>query len=187
MIEEIWKDIFGYEGLYQVSNLGRIKSYDKYKWNRFKYIKLKGKQLKLSNDKNGYKIICLTKNKKEIMHKVHRLVAKAFIPNPNNYSCINHKNEIKDDNRVENLEWCDVKYNNIYGSRINKVKTKLNKKVNQYDLQGNFIKTYNSMQSIKEHLKINNISSISVCCNHKKGHKSAFGYKWEFCNIPKED
>ena len=104
---EIWKDIPDYKGLYQVSNLGRIKSL---------YF---GKEriLKTHKDKYGYLISHLHNNSKGKTHFVHRLVALAFIPNPENYPMINHKDESRDNNCVENLEWCDCKYNLNYGSR----------------------------------------------------------------------
>ena len=115
-MEEIWKDIPEYEGLYQVSNLGNIKSLEKSKG----WCKIKEKTLKLRIDKDGYYRVILSKNSKPKMFLVHRLVAQAFIPNPNNLPEINHKNEIKTDNRVENLEWCTQLYNLHYGNRAKK-------------------------------------------------------------------
>lgn len=131
-MEEIWKDIEGYEGLYQVSNLGRIKSLERYVWNRFSYILVKERILKQSNDKYGYCIISLNKNNKGKVFKVHRLVAQAFIPNSLNAPQVNHKDEDKKNNYVDNLEWCDSKYNNTYGTRIERIvrnrENKLSKK-----------------------------------------------------------
>ena len=109
---EIWRDIEGYEGLYQVSNLGRVRSLN---------YKRTGKvqNMKLGTYPNGYKMVDLKKNKNRKAHLVHRLVAKAFIPNPNpDQLCeVNHKDEDKTNNCVENLEWCDVKYNSNFGTR----------------------------------------------------------------------
>ena len=106
-----WRDVVGYEEFYQVSNNGRIKrkEHSVIVWNRYKYSprRYKEKELKLSNDKDGYKLISLKGKSK----RVHRLVAEAFIKNPNNLSQINHKNGDKGDNRVENLEWCDQSKN----------------------------------------------------------------------------
>ena len=110
-MKEIWRDIKGYEGIYQVSNYGRVKK-----------LVCKGstkeKIRKTSKDKYGYDQIVLSKNSKSTTYKIHRLVAIIFIENPNNYPCINHKDENKTNNYVENLEWCTVSYNNSYGSRI---------------------------------------------------------------------
>lgn len=109
MNNEIWKDIPNYENLYQISNLGNVKSIRT------------NKILKYGYSHNGYKIVCL----KGKMFRVHRLVAEAFISNTNNYPQVNHKNEIKTDNRVDNLEWCSSSYNINYGDRNNKVAKKV--------------------------------------------------------------
>lgn len=110
-MEEIWKDIEGYEGLYQVSNLGKVKSLN---YNKT----AKSELLKLRKNTNGYTRVVLYKNRKAKDYQVHRLVAEAFIPNPNNYPIINHKDENKTNNRVDNLEWCTYLYNNTYGTTI---------------------------------------------------------------------
>lgn len=117
MNAEIWKPVVEYEGLYEVSNLGNVYSY---KSNR---------NLKQSKDSNGYIRINLYKDSKPIGILVHRLVAEAFISNPNNYPIINHKDENPSNNHVENLEWCTYEYNNNYGTR-NKRISEANKGVN---------------------------------------------------------
>lgn len=115
---EIWKDIERYEGLYAISNLGRVKSFDKIipRKNGTTYF-LKGRVMKQNLvGPIGKKYLCVDLFKDGVRRssKVHRLVAKAFIDNPENYPCINHKNEDKEDNRVDNLEWCSYSYNNTY-------------------------------------------------------------------------
>lgn len=116
---EIWKDIEGYEGLYQVSNLGRVRSMN------YKNRGMVG-LLKLSTLSNGYNICGLWIDRIYKTKYIHRLVAEAFLPNPNNLPYINHKNEVKTDNRVDNLEWCTPKYNTNYGDC--KMKMSRNKK-----------------------------------------------------------
>ena len=113
---EIWKDIPGYEGLYQVSNLGQVRSL---KFGKIKILK--------QEDKNGYKRIQL--KKKHFL--VHRLVAICFIDNPLNYPIINHKDEDPSNNKIDNLEWCSIQYNNNYSRKYINTKSK---KVNCFDL-----------------------------------------------------
>lgn len=124
-MKEVWKDIQGYEGLYQVSNLGRVRHLPyTIKWGG----KLEHRPLKESNQhKNtgGYCIVVLSKNSKSKQFLIHRLVAQAFIPNPDNLPEVNHIDEDKTNNKVDNLEWCDRKYNINYGTRTERaVKTR---------------------------------------------------------------
>ena len=112
MIEE-WRKIVGYEGLYEVSSLGRVRSLDRYdSINRFR----KGRILKSGTDTGGYLFVQLSSNGNEKNHSVHRLVAEAFIPNPDNLPQVNHIDEDKSNNCVDNLEWCDREYNINYGT-----------------------------------------------------------------------
>lgn len=116
MNNEIWKDIIGFEGLYQVSNLGRVRSLDRTtSHNCF----IKGKILKTRIHKD-YVVIQLSEHNKCTSKQVHRLVAETFLENPNNLPQVNHKDENPLNNVVENLEWCDAKYNNNYGNHIQK-------------------------------------------------------------------
>ena len=108
-IGEVWRPVKGYEGLYEVSNYGRVKSLKR----NTAHERIKSP----IKDRDGYLIVCFNKNGKQSNKRIHRLVAEAFIPNPNNLPQVNHKNEIKTDNCVENLEWCDNKYNARYGTR----------------------------------------------------------------------
>ncbi|MBR4486649.1 HNH endonuclease [bacterium] len=175
--KEIWKDIPEYEALYQVSNLGNIKSLDLIVIDKLgrKYVK-KGKLLKQRIDKYGYNYVHLHKNGNEKYKLVHRLVAEAFIPNPNNLPQVNHKNEIKTDNNIENLEFCDVKYNLNYGTRNEKVSKNKSKKIKQLDKDGNLINIWlNSLEASKK-LNIHS-GNIRSCCRGEL--KTAGGYKWE--------
>lgn len=176
-MEEFWKDIEGYEGLYQVSNFGRVKSLERLvKSNNNNYRIVKEKILKQNQDKDGYRIISLNKNNKGKSYRLHRLVAEAFIPNPNNYLVVNHKDENKENNYVDNLEWCTIHYNNIYGHRIEKAKKNKNIPLKQCDLFGNIVNIWNSATEVCNVLGYD-ISSIRKCCNKKR--LTAYGFKWE--------
>ena len=125
-MEESWKDIEGYEGIYQVSNKGNVKSLvDNNGLSREKVLK----HLK---DRNGYLRVILYKNKTSKHLFVHRLVAKAFIENTNNFPCINHIDECKTNNVVTNLEWCTHKQNTNFGTRNKRIAESLSKQVYQY-------------------------------------------------------
>lgn len=115
-MEEIWIDVFNFEGYAQVSNLGRVRTLDRiiYTKHYHRGRKQKGGIVKLQKDRDGYVVCPLKKEGKSYLLKVHRMVAKAFIDNPNNYLCVDHINGIRDDNRVENLRWCTVKMNANY-------------------------------------------------------------------------
>lgn len=164
-MEEIWKDIKGFEGFYQVSSLGRVKSLDRViERSNGKLQTLKGKVLKAKTYRNGYKFVALRAVSfgKEIM--VHRLVAMSFIPNQNGYPCINHKDENKGNNRVDNLEWCTQKYNCNYGNHHEKLVASLKKsgyikKVYQFTLDGVFVGEFESVKDATEKTGITNISS----------------------------
>lgn len=122
MIEE-WRSVVGYEGLYEVSSYGRVRSVDRYvKSKSESYWLRKGKMLSPAKDKNGYLKVNLSCNGKNNIIRVHRLVAQVFIENPDNLPEINHKDEDKTNNSVDNLEWCDRKYNNNYGTKIERQK-----------------------------------------------------------------
>ena len=172
-MEEIWKDIKGYEGLYKISNFGNVYS-----------LNIK-RNKKLSMNRHGYLYVDLMKNKVRKHFYTHRLVAEAFIENTNNLPQVNHKDECKTNNCVENLEWCDQKYNNNYGTHTQRmICTQLNRKdvskvVLQFDLNGNFIKEYCSSREAARTLGNRDFcSSISKC---SKGiFKTAYGYKWKY-------
>lgn len=174
MKKEIWKDIKGYEGLYQVSNLDRVK--------RLNYNQTdKERIMKPIKHSSGYLQIILFKNGKMKHMYVHRLVALHFIPNPE----VNHKDENKLNNHVSNLEWCTHSYNNLYGTRIERISNKLingkqSKPVLQYDLDGNLIKEWESTAECGRNSY--NKSSISKCCRGVEHYKTAYDYIWRYKN-----
>lgn len=181
-MEEIWKDIKGYEGLYQISNFGRVKSLNHLKRLGAKTILHKGKILKQQIIKtNGYFSVALSKKSKVKRYLVHRLVAQAFVENLKNYNVINHKDENKLNNNATNLEWCSYNYNNNYGNHGQKIsKTRnfnKNKKVYQYDLNGNLINIFKSSLEAKRFFKIKN-NSITRCCRNLQ--KTAGGFIWKY-------
>lgn len=111
LFNEVWKPVKGYEGLYEVSNLGNVRSVDRHVMNGNRCCLLKGKPRKPYFISTGYLMADLFKNGQGKKYLIHRLVAEAFIPNPENLPCIDHINTIKTDNRVENLRWCSNKEN----------------------------------------------------------------------------
>ena len=188
MKEEKWRDIPDYEGLYQASSYGRIKASARtINYQNGKIVQRKERIMSLIKGYGEYLTIGLCKNKKRHLCYVHRLIAITFIPNPSNLPYINHKDENKYNNKVDNLEWCtqsyNTKYNNAMRRRLDtRFKNKSHgaeKKVYQYDLQGNLIKIWDSLISINRELgyKYTNISS---CCLHKKYHHTAYGCKWSY-------
>jgi len=164
----IWKDIPNYEGLYQINNFGDIKSFYNYRG--------KGNLL-IPKIKKGYYEIGLRKDGERKWYSIHRLVAQTFIDNPNDLPCINHRDENKLNNNVDNLEWCTVAYNNTYGERLKKVSNsnKLKKRVIQYSKNREKINTYNSIAEASEKTNTNK-TSISKCINKKR--KTANNYIW---------
>ena len=174
MIKEYWKPVVGYEGLYMVSNRGRVKSFDRWVKSRNGSVRFcKGRILKPVTNDRGYLCVELWKNNKRKSCKVHRLVAEAFIPNTYNLPMINHRDENKSNNNVNNLEWCDCKYNNTYGTRIERC----SKPVVQYTLGGQFVKVW---KSAKQAEREGGFSSkcISMCCKGKQKYHE--GYIWKY-------
>lgn len=185
-MKEVWKDIVGYEGLYQVSNLGRIKSLERYVQNH-DAVQFHEEQIKCACERKrkdgnqGYLVLQLYKNNKPKNCYVHRLVAEAFIPNPKNKPTVNHINGNKHDNRAENLEWSTYKENNehAYNTGLNDETHRRNKKgstrVAQYGKDMVLIAEY---PSIREAERQTGICSQSISLGIKKGWKYG-GFVWK--------
>lgn len=168
---EEWRDIKGWEGQYLVSNLGNVKTLIGYRCE-------KGRIMKLHTKKEGYLTVGLKiAYKKQKQCYVHRLVAEAFIPNPDNLPEVNHKDEDKTNNRVDNLEWCTAKYNMNYGTAKNRRAEKFSIAVNQYSKDGVFIKQWKSMADASRELRITTSHICNVCQGKRK---SAGGFIWRY-------
>ena len=192
-MEEIWNNVKGYEGLYQVSNYGNVRSLNYNKTGKTRI-------LKTITNNSGYIQVGLHKSGNMKLCTVHRLVAQAFIPNPDNLPIVNHKDYIKTNNISNNLEWCNYEYNNNYGNRNVKLSNSLTNNVKtsipvvQLNLEGSFVQEFPSAIEAARSLSKPNLSAASInilkCCKGEAdtqygtvARKTAYGYKWKFKNI----
>lgn len=183
--EEIWKPITGYEGLYEVSNKGRVKRLERDFVDSIgrKYHK-KERILKSSTNSNGYLHVALSDSKGITRYlRVHRLVAESFIPNPDNKSQINHKDEVKTNNFVDNLEWMTAKENINYGTRNERSAKAQSKSVTQYTKAGEIVKVWSSTHEAARQLGIRqgNISNVALGVN-----KTCGGFIWKYVEDEKK-
>lgn len=179
---EIWKDVEDYEDSYQISNLGRIRSKDRYRKvcggsQRF----IKGKIIKPTKCRNGYLEASFARNQERRVFLLHRLVAKHFIPNPDNLPEVNHKDEDISNCRVDNLEWCTSKYNANYGTRTERClkNNPQNKPVIQMMPDGTEINLYKTIADAAKMMGITDSPIIRVC---KGKQKTACGYRWRYAD-----
>ena len=174
-MEEIWKDIDGYEGLYQVSNLGNIKHLEQKRYNPLTktYSVYTERPIKQRLSRR-YMCVSLCKDTEKHTHRVHRLVAKAFISNPNNLPIINHKDENPLNNVYTNLEWCDIKYNTNYGTCLQRRALKRCVKVRCVETGV----IYNSIKEASQKIINRSNSHIGAACSGKL--QTAYGYHWEY-------
>ncbi len=167
---EEWRDIAGYEGKYQVSSLGNVRAMNYHREGRCQV-------LKPAMDKYGYLKLLLCKNGKHKNHSVHRLVAEAFITNAEGLEQVNHKDECKTNNCVDNLEWCSCEYNHSYGTRTARQAAAQSKPVQQFSLDGTLVAVWVSTHEAERVTGIYH-SAICSCCNGER--HTAGGYKWQY-------
>lgn len=168
---EKWKDVCGYEGLYQVSSTGKVRSLARHTTS--------GIEMKQQTDKDGYKRVCLCKENRKKLCSVHRLVADAFVPNELGLPVVNHKDEIKSNNVADNLEWCTVKANTNYGHGIEKRSQKRKVSIDQYRTDGTFVARWTSRLAIENALGCHG-GNITSCCKGKR--KTAHGFVWKYAD-----
>lgn len=190
-MSEIWKDVVGYEGLYQVSNLGRVKALGRTLWVdsklRAAHPRIRKERI-LTDESKGRRYYHVT-----LYHlgekyggrtvSIHRLVAEAFLPNPDNLPCINHKDEDKHNNRADNLEWCTHKYNSNYGTvrqRIGRrgVLKSQSIPIAKYTLDGKLIRVYESFGEAKRDGYCTATIRKYMCGEFKR----AYGFHWELAD-----
>ena len=165
-MQEIWKDVVGYEGIYQVSNTGKVRN-------------IRGYILSPADNGNGYLRFSLYKSKKVCSTQyLHRLIAEAFIPNPDKLSEINHKDENKKNNNIDNLEWVTHVENCNYGTRIQRYSEKALKPVKQIDSNGKTLAVYPGVIKATRALGLNSKSAITNCIAGRS--KYCRGFKWEY-------
>ena len=176
-MEEIWKIIEEYHD-YMVSNMSRVKSLERnvVKGNGGLY-KIEEKILKSIKKRDGYLQINLSKEGKQKTCLIHRLVASTFLDNPNNFFEVNHIDEDKTNNRVDNLEWCSREYNCNYGTRNKRISIP----ILQFSLDGKLIRKWNSTREVEKELNIAH-SQITACCKKRKNYKTAGGFIWRYAD-----
>lgn len=181
---EEWRDVIGYEGRYMVSSLGRMVSLSAHYLQGKKTCIRKPQLIKGRTGTCVYPSVVLSdgeKGRKQIL--VHRIVASAFIPNPNSLPYINHKDENPNNNSVENLEWCTQSYNCNYGGHNERMAKTISKtayqktKVVQLSMSGEYIATFASIKEASDALGIQR-ASISICC--RKPNRTGKGYRWMY-------
>ena len=178
MKNEEWRDVVGYEGLYQVSSEGRVKSLERtFIDNSGRKRTVKERILKPSDDCRGYLRVDLRDGDKQKHFKVHRLVCEAFHENPDNKPQVNHINEIKTDNRASNLEWATARENSNFGTRNERLGKAQSKSIGQYTRYGELIKIWPSTKEVQRQTGFSN-GNISLAANGK--YKQAYGFIWKY-------
>ena len=178
---EIWKPVVGYEGLYEVSSLGRVRSLDRIVGRYKSTMVLKGRIMSLRTRKeDGRKdVILCGRDRIHKRYKVHRLVAEAFIPNPDNLPEVNHKDEDPANNNAANLEWCDRWYNTHYGRYSEKISEATSKPIMQIK-DGVVIKVWKNIQEASKHFSSNGTYTGNIGFGLKDNTKRPYGFEWRY-------
>ena len=177
-MSEVWRDVVGYEGLYQMSDQGRVKSLERKvrHWRGGERIQ-KERILKPITDHYGYQVVNLYTGGKQKMLSVHRLVCQAFHENPDNKPQVNHIDENKTNNCANNLEWCTYEENNNHGTRNERSAKALSKPIGQYTLDGELVKTWSSVSEAQRQTGFSR-GNISQAANGK--YKNSHGFIWKY-------
>lgn len=181
-MEEIWKTIKETDGKYSVSNLGNVRRNEHYTIVKPQNIKVHYNErlLKSYKDSTGYAVVSLQTENGASPKKIHRLVAEAFIENPNNLPIVNHIDENKQNNNVSNLEWCDAKHNANHGTRNIRIKKQTSIRVAQYTMDGKLVKIWDSMSQAAASFGAKTTSYIRRVCTNQFGRHSYKGYMWKY-------
>lgn len=184
-MKEEWRPCKGYEGFYEVSNTGQVRSIAVYSYKYKRVIKRKSPKLKAQETtREGYKRVLLSIYGVHSHCAVHRLVASAFIPNPEDLPCVNHKDEVTGNNNADNLEWCTWEYNSNYGTLPRRISKRMltdhpnAKAVFQYKLDGSFVTAYRSCSEASRCLGTVSADMIGRCCRGQA--KTAGGYVFKY-------
>ena len=180
-MQEIWKPVAGYEGIYEVSNFGRVKSVARtIDHNGFMRFREERILTPIKRNRQGYMSVNLYSGKHNFkMYSIHRLVATAFLPNPGGLEFVNHKDENTSNNRVDNLEWCTQTYNTNYGSCPAKIARALSKPVLQMTMGGEPIKVWDSLADAGRAF---GVRTAHICQAAKGQRPQAYGFKWQYTN-----
>ena len=182
LANEEWRAIKGYEGLYEVSNLGRVRSLDRIQsrssWRQREFMQYyKGRILKQQRNNKGYYTVILQVHKKYDMRLVSRLVAEAFIPNPNNLPVVNHKDQVPTNNVASNLEWCTTKYNVTYANAVEMRVAKVSRPIEQLTLDGKHVAFY---KSANEAQRIGGYDHTNIGRVIHGKQKQYLGFLWRY-------
>lgn len=178
---ENWRTIEGTNGNYSVSDLGNVRRNEHYtEVTPGNFSHYKERLLKPTTESSGYLVVKLQIGNKSVPKKIHRLVAETFIPNPNDLPCVNHKDENRTNNCLNNLEWCTYKENANHGTRNQRLRMISGIRVAQYTLDGTLIKIWNSISEAANYFGCKSTSAIRRVCKKEKGRRSYKGFIWRY-------